>query len=405
MNAHATRRPPRPPQIEPYVQNQATFSTLMVLNPMRHASQEANPRPMTPVDLALSARLADRGAAAMRRELPDSGVFPIWSRRRQVPLRDGLTVPAEHLWWFVATEDTVLLSDRVTHHYVNISYIDEAGLTIAFGDPWADEFFLQAGRNTLGIEAQGTRITRADFERAAVGLHTWDRLTLFDAYFEAHPEQGATADAQVRVGHLTLGLGSDSLAPQAAVRFARALESAAKGGDQALGRHAAACLFLAAVCGQSIAESMRHQPLIQAMNGFIRMAQGFAPAAALLVELQPQELARMAFAALRVKQPRAALSWCSVALERDARFEDSYWLRAQAYAALGDATAATKDVEQFLALNTANVEDLERRLGAAHPDASIELSQLRHDLAERQDRRQRVLEIQRSLGSAGRASG
>jgi hypothetical protein len=113
----------------------------------------------------------------------------------------------------------------------------------------------------------------------------------------------------------------------------------------------------------------------------------------------------MAFAALRVKQPRAALSWCSVALERDARFEDSYWLRAQAYAALGDATAATKDVEQFLALNTANVEDLERRLGAAHPDASIELSQLRHDLAERQDRRQRVLEIQRSLGSAGRASG
>jgi tetratricopeptide (TPR) repeat protein len=340
----------------------------------------------------------------MRHELPDSGVFPIWSRRRQVPLRDGLVVPAEHLWWFVATEDTVLLSDRVTHHYANVSYIDEAAQTISFGDPWADEFFLQAGRNTLGIEAQGTRITRADFERAAVGLHTWDRLTLFDAYFAAHPEQAATADAQIRVGHLTLGLGSDSLAPQAAVRFARALDSATKAGDQVLRRHAAACLFLAAVCVQSLAQSMRNEPVTRAMNDFVRLAQSVAPAAALVAELQPKELARLAFAALRVKQPRAAIAWCSAALEHDACFEDGYWLRAQAHADLGDATAAMKDVEQFLALNTTAVEDLERRLAATHPDASIDLAQLRHDLAERKDRRQRVLEIQRSLGSAGHAS-
>jgi tetratricopeptide (TPR) repeat protein len=357
---------------------------------------------MTPVDLTEMARIEDQGAARLRSEIPDSAVFPIWSTRVRSALDKGLAVPPEHLWWFVQPGDTVLLSDRVTHHFTTAGQVDREGGTISFVDPWPEDFFLQDGRNTLGIEAAGTRINQAEFARCAVGIATWDRLSLFEAYLQAYPAQAASAEVQYRIGYAILGIGPDRLAPKAATRFCLAQHLAQQAGNSELALASAARLYLSAVCGHAVMTSAGVQDEAAAMAGLLRDVHANHSPEELVAPLRPQELTRMAFCISHVGRHEMAEAASTRAIELDPAFEDGYWLRGTALFKQGRAVEALVDVETFLDLNERAMTRLKLQRSTIHPTDTVANSQTESALAERVRTRTVVLELAVSAASHAR---
>jgi tetratricopeptide (TPR) repeat protein len=386
-------RPPRDERIQPHVDNMMTLGTLALFNPPRHASEDPDPRPMTNVDLAESAALESQGLAAMRREIPDTAVFPIWSARRRIALEKGLAVPADHLWWFITSSDVVLLSDRVTHHYTRVSIVDRDNETIGFLDQWPDQFFLKEGRNTLGIRASGTVITRADFARAAVGITTWDRVSLFDAYLEAFPGQAAAAEIHCRIGYAIMTIGAELLTPQAAMYFDRARELADTAGNTALELEAAARAFLASACGRARMQAAGDAATVARMQEVLTAVLRRHEGRELLSQLRPAELGRLAFCMEQAGDFGTQEVAASRAIELDVNFEDGYWLRATARFKTGRPREALDDVNAMIALNDRTLDELDTRERATHQDDVIARQQITAQRAERRDRRRRVLEI------------
>jgi tetratricopeptide (TPR) repeat protein len=386
-------RPARDARIQPYIDNMMTMGTLMMFNSPRHASEDPNPRPMTNIDLAESAALENQKVATLRRVIPDAGVFAIWSSRRRVPLDKGLVVPPDHLWWFATSSDMVLLSDRVTHHYTRVSNVDREAGTIGFMDLWPDQFFLQEGRNTLGIHAHGTVITRADFARAVVGIHTWDRLSLFDAYLKAFPEQAASAEVQCRIGYAIMTIGTEILTPRAAVYFDRARHLAEGVGNVALELEAAARVFCAGACGHARMQVMGDAAAAQQMNELLSSVFRRHDKDTLLAQLRPRELGRLAFCAEQINDFATVEAAGNRAIELDSEFEDGYWLRATARFKTGRPRDALKDIETMIALNDRSLAQLDARERATHADNVIALAQIATQRGERRERRTKGLEM------------
>lgn len=386
-------RPPRDERIQPYIDNMMTLGVLASFNPPRHASEDPHPRPMTTIDLAESAELEDQPVARMRRQIPDTAVFAIWSSRRRVPLDKGLAVPPDHLWWFADSCDTVLLSDRVTHHYTRVSIVDREAETIGFMDQWPDDFFLKEGRNTLGICARGTVITRADFVRAVVGINTWDRLSLFDAYLEAFPEQAASAEIQCRIGYAIMTIHSEALTPRAAVYFDRARQLADEAGNSALELEAAARVFLAAGCGYAYTQAMNDAAAAQQMRERLNAVIERHHTDSLLSQLRTHELGRLAFCTEQIGDFATAEAAINQAIGLDSNFEDGYWLRAKTRFKTGRPREALENIETMLALNDKTLAQLDARERATHEDDVIARQQIARQRGERQSRRTNALEM------------
>jgi tetratricopeptide (TPR) repeat protein len=393
LNEPGIRRPARDPRIQPYLDNGLTISTVFSLGTSGYAGDDPNPRPMTPVNLFEMARIADRAVAPLRREVPDAAFFPIWSTRVRSALDHGLAVPPDHLWWFVEPGDTVLLSDRITHHFTTAGHVDRNSDTISFVDPWPNDFFLQDGRNTLGIESEGTRITRTEFAKATIGIATWDRLSLFDAYLQAYPGQAASAEVQCRLGYVILAIGSDRLTPPAAMRFSMARDLARQAGDAKLELASAARLYLSAMCGHAVMTSAGQQPLAEAMAGLLRDLHASHSPAELAAQLKPQELARLAFCVSQVGRHDTAEAASSRAIELDPAFDEGYWLRGAARFHQGRIAEALADADQFLDINTRAMAELSQRRSTIHPSNNIAIGQTDAALTERMHRRTAVLEL------------
>ena len=391
MNGPRIARPPRDPRIQPYIQNSQMWSVFLGFG--EYAGNDPNPRPMTPVNLTDMARILDQSVAPLRREIPDAAYFAIWSTRTRSALDAGLAVPPEHLWWFVEPGDTVLLSDRITHHFTSAGYVDRDVGTISFADPWPEDFFLKEDRNTLGIAAVNTQITREEFTKAAVGLATWDRLPLFDAYLQAYPSQAQSAAVHCRIGHAILAIGSDRLTPSAAMRFSKAYDLAQAAGDGELERACAAPLYLSAMCGHAVMASTGIEDVAAAMAGLLRDLHRRHSAEELAMQLNPKELARLAFCVSHVGRHDMAEAASTRAMTLEPGFEDSYWLRATARFKQGRAQDAFGDVETFLDINERDMAELKRQRSATHSANNIELRRIDGGMAERVHRRTAVLEV------------
>lgn len=392
-------RPPRDERIQVYLDNQATWSTLLATSGVGHAADDPQPRPMTPVDLGQFADVQNRAVAPVRHEVADAAVFPVWSARWRVPLHRGVAVPPAHLWWFAREQDTVLLSDRQTHHYCSIGHVDRDAASIAFADPWSDRFFLQAGYNTLGIAADGTRIGRADFARAAVGLACWDRLGLFDAYLQAFPDQARSAELHCRIGHAVLNIGSDRLLPQAVEHFDRARTLARAAGSRALELHAAARMYLAATAGYAVWKAAGVEPMAAMLAALSKDAQQHDPGQRLIEQLQPAELCRLAFCVCRIGRHDMAEAAATRAIELDPDFEDGWWQRGTARFGQGRAADALSDADRYLALTDRTLPAARVRREALHPLDSVGASMLAAEVGEREQRRAAVLELAASAAA------
>lgn len=391
METPLAPRPQRDSPLEEWAKNAVNVATVL-----SGATRPADPsvRPMAEVSLSDMAEIYDGVVAPMRRELPDLGAFPVWSARRSVALERGLAVPADHLWWFVAPGDTVLLSDRVTHHFTTVGGIDRPSGTVSFVDAWPDEFFLRAGHNTLGITADGTRITRADFAKVAVGIVTIDRAALFGAYLAAFPRQAVSEEVHCRIGHAITNVGSDRLLPLAACHFDVARRLARKHGDTDLEMHAAARLLMSATCGHAVCVAAGLRAEGEATKALLDAVPPEMADAALR-QLTPDELCRTAFCVSHVGGHDTAEALASRAVSLDPGFADGHLIRARARLHLGRPREAIDDLTSCLDLVDASLRDITKREQGVHRMDVVTSSRLVRAKAMLEQRRATACDLYR----------
>jgi hypothetical protein len=112
------------------------------------------------------------------------------SNKLDVDSKEAVQMPAKHFWKYLRPGDTVLLSDRVTHHYTIVFGVDPVNDQIFFADAWPDRFFaiedpeLQQQGVSLtqtGCGKKLVKMPRKLFEELAVSFsgirdHRWPPL-------------------------------------------------------------------------------------------------------------------------------------------------------------------------------------------------------------------------------------
>jgi hypothetical protein len=387
MDLNQPARPPRHSALQPYLQNQLTWGTLLSLaGGLRHAGSDENPRPMEHESLEDLRGECERATAPIRQTVPDALWLIFWTCGFKVQVDRGLRVPAAHLWWVAQEADTVLLSDGFTHHYTTIGQIDRERETILFLDPWPDEFFLQAGRNVLGIESDGCTLARTEFERATVGVLTWDTTKLLDAYFEAFPDQGDDADQRLRAGYAVMAAGPESLAGYAVKHFFASARIADLGGVDEAALQAIARAWLAAMCGIAAAVGGGNRAGQALLEQMATMAQQRAPARELIARLTPNELCRLAHNAGQLGHMSMAEATTAAAIAKDPACQEAYRLRARVRSVAAPALAIA-DARRALEINASEISRLEQevaRLRKPHPGGPTEYK-LRREKFRRDD--------------------
>ena len=362
-------RPRRHPGLVPYVQNSRMWGTVFSMaGGMAHASSSENPRPMENESLDDLRDSFDRSAAGIRQTVYNALWLIFWNNKYSVPPERGLRVPPSHLWWAADEGDTILLSDGLTHHYTTIGTIDREREVVSFADPWPDEFFLRAGRNVLGIESDGCRVGRADFERATIGVLTWDTTDLIEAYFATFPDAD-DAGQRLRAGYAIMAAGPEYLARGAVRHFFTSARMADLAGDDHAAVTAMARVWLAATCALAAAVSAKDAAATQTMEQFVDTARQRAPIAALLGRLTPDELCRLAHNVGQLGQLEMLEAATAVAIEKDAECEDAYRLRAKARVRAAPGLSVA-DARRALAINasvTALLRQEAARLRRPHP--------------------------------------
>jgi len=385
-------RPPRPAEMQPYIDNEAMWATLFTLGGLPHAGDAETPRRMERVSLDDMRQRFEHHGGAIRKVVHGALHLIFWSERGRMPPEKGLRVPAEHLWWLASPGDTVLLSDGVTHHYTTIGRVDRDAETISFADYWPEDFFLQKDRNVLGIEAAGTIITRVEFGLVTTGILTWDTVRLIDSYFRNFPEQRDSIDQQLRAGHAIMNVGPDHFASYAIKHFIEAMRLADGAADESRALRAAACAWLAGVCSTAPAIAAGDKFAARLIEKMLELPLRRAPMDTLLHQLLPDELCRLANASGQVGggMPLTEAA-TSVAIEKMPDCENAYWLRAMARVRTNP-PASAQDARRALELNapaTAALEAEVERLGQAPVDGGM----TRTRLAERRHRRVQELQV------------
>ena len=182
---------PRPDYIKPYIKNMGIVST--TLRGIGYAGDAENPRPVPPLSLS-----------DIKKERQD-----IWAKinntiiyafsRKNVMHKSNDIIPINkwEFWCLVRSGDEVLLTDRNTHHYTSIEYVDREKNVIAINDPWPSKIFLREG-NPAGVKANIENglvvITKAEFQKVIFGLLTPDTPDLIKYYLLNNPDSKKDVD-------------------------------------------------------------------------------------------------------------------------------------------------------------------------------------------------------------------
>ncbi len=364
-----TPRPSRHPELLPYIQNMQMWGALFSMaGGMPHASSAQNPRPMENESLEDLRDSFDRTWAPLRKTVYNALWIIYWNDRYKVAPERGLRVPSSHLWWVVGEGDTVLLSDGLTHHYTTIGTVDREHELVSFADPWPDDFFLQAGRNVLGIESDGCLVRRADFERATAGVLTYDTTDLLDTYFATFPDAD-DAGQRLRAGFAVMAAGPEYLAGRAVKHFFASARMADLAGDDQAAVTAAARAWLGATCALAAAVGAGDPVGTAVLEQFADTARQRAPLSTLLSRLSPDELCRLAHNVGQLGQLEMLEVATATAIEKDAACEDAYRLRAKARVRAAPVLSVA-DARRALAINAEATTLLRQevaRLRRPHP--------------------------------------
>ncbi|HEX5748849.1 MAG TPA: hypothetical protein VFZ09_21595 [Archangium sp.] len=374
-------RPRRDPRIEQLAGTILAFEALSQ-GLMDYAGDTQNPRPVRPRSLYdLKKWIADYFPYANYRvAFPDTTLyFAFCSNKVKLPLDQAVPVPREDLWWLAAPNDMLLVSDRLTHHYTSVWYVDDDAGRIHLLDPWPDRIFLKKGLNAAGVEARvesvtsdarhkRISITREEFLRVTVGLLTRDTPELLENYLAAHSDARERFEVRLAFGLALMDAEQYVLARFAAVHLEAALRLAEAAGEAERAQDAAARLHVALVSAIHHQRWSKDDLAPRPFQDALRHLTARYGEDRLLAGAWLRELCGLGNAAGLSGAHDEALRFLEAAVSRFPDEEEPYRLRAKVRMSLGDHEGALDDATRALALNAAGIRALEARRDSWHPD-------------------------------------
>jgi len=352
---------------------------------MGYAGDAEKPRPVRPRSLYdVKKWTADYFPyARFRGALPeDTLYFAFCHDRMAMALEEAIPVSRNDLWWLAAPGDTLLLSDRRTHHYIGVYRVDADADRIELLDPWPDRVFLKKGLNAAGVEAvvepfggEGSpianhkliSITRAEFLRVAVGIITRDTPELIDHYLVHRPEQRERFEIQLAFGLALMDAEAYVLARFAVSHFRAAVRSAKAVQDTDRAEYAAARQFVVLVAAIHHQRWSGDAQATKAFEDELRHLTALYPEDRLLASARSAELCSLGDSAGARSDYAAAMRFLDVAVARFPDEEEPWRLRAKVRLKRQDAQGALDDLDQALVHNARRIRALEERRDAWHP--------------------------------------
>jgi tetratricopeptide (TPR) repeat protein len=149
--------------------------------------------------------------------------------------------------------------------------------------------------------------------------------------------------------------------------------------------------YLAAACGVSFAAVVQDAKTFEAMQAIFKIVLPAYGRDAIEAALLPRELTRLGNAAGQAKEFKGALRVLDRAIDKDAAFEDAYWLRAGVRIQTGDAEGAKADALRAIQLNDGALARLGAERAAIDPRGHWELSRKDREIGGRRGRRESEL--------------
>jgi tetratricopeptide (TPR) repeat protein len=295
-------------------------------------------------------------------------------------------IDKEGFWHLICPGDTVLLSDRITHHYTIIVGVDRDKDEIEFGDPWPKQFFLLEGMNEAGVKARlvpNPRVTRDEFSRVVVGLVRQTTPDLAKKYLHIAPTAKSDRKTQLALG-LTMLYAGDQFAGDAQGYFSEAVSLAEVAGDAEGKRFAASRLLLCVLLHRaqtvlrcrattdgpqrqelfaSLSAGQKIIDYLEEKHGFKQdwLAWGCKLPRDLLKGLSNGELVRLGLAAMAIDLYQVAVEHFSDVIQKSAKHEGAYICRARAKRFLQDYQGAVDDATVALQLIGSDRESGDRK--------------------------------------------
>jgi tetratricopeptide (TPR) repeat protein len=351
-----------------------------------YAGDAGNPRPVRPRSLYdLKKWMADYFPyARYRGAFPeDTLYFAFCYDRMQMPIEEAIPIPREHLWWLAAPGDSLLLSDRRTHHYIRVQYVDSDADRIYLLDPWPDRVFLKKGLNATGVEAvvepfgpkgsdvgslKRISITRSEFLRVILGIITKDTPDLIEHYLVQHPAQRDRFEIQLAFGLALMDAEAYVLARFAVVRFQAALCLAEVAEATERIEYAAARLYVALVAALHHQRWSGDALATKAFEDELRHLKERYSEDRLIARARVDELCSLSHAAGVSEDYAEARRFLDAAVSRFPDEEEPRRLRAKVRVLCQEYHGALDDVTQALAHNARRIRELEARHEARHPE-------------------------------------
>jgi tetratricopeptide (TPR) repeat protein len=418
----ATRRAGRPRRDERLEHLAGTTLAIEVLTQgaVGYAGDADDPRPVPARSLYdLKKELVDTLAAArLRSAFPEDTLFFAFCHDRVAsPLEETVPVSRDALWWLAAPGDTLLVSDRRTHHYISVLRVDTDADRIQLLDPWPDRVMLKKGLNIAGVEAvveplanEATAgktlvvtITRAEFLKVAVGLVTRDTPDLIDQYLADRPTERESGDTRLAFGLTLLDAEKYGLYRKAAEHFRAALRLAEAAHASERIDDAAARLFVALV-GASHHQRWSGEALAsRPFDDELRRLIVDHTEARLLAHARRIELCSIGNAAASSGDLVSARRYLDVAVARFPEEEEPRRLRGKVALAGQDYEAAAADLALAVDYNARRIRALEERRDAWHAHDSSSRSRDDGLIGGLKERRAEELELHaRALTALGR---
>lgn len=336
-----------------------------------YAGDGDNPRPLPTITLHDLKKKYDRTLRAYQDIVPESLYFSFYNNKFSIDPQKAISLPAEHLWWIVSFQDTVLLSDRITHHYTAVSHIDREKERIYFVDPWAKDFFLLKGLNAINanaiLESEGiVSISKKEFLRSVTGLITIGSPTLIENYITAFPESRANYNICLRFGLCLLDAEEIGLASFGANYLLETLALIEKNFEHGeLNFVISHCYFAITwalfhhLSKKNLSEYRLWKSKLKSLidkYSFERVTDG----------VNHHDFCRLGIAAGDVNEFAGACYFFDRALKIEPKHERAYWYRAISKFKLGQYTDAADDIEKALDLNTQNIQNMENQRNSRH---------------------------------------
>ena len=359
-----------------------------VLVGMRYAGEDSDARPLPHSPLSEFKRRCAANAPFGSGPVPDALYFAFYADRYRVPPEDAITVPADHLWWLASEQDTVLLSDRVTHHYTTWPGRPRARthrlpiqLARRLLSPRRPQHIGHRGRRPERVQG---RVPARDC-RAGHVEHAPARAALLQRLPRQRGEQRcalALWPGPARCRSRSAGAGGcHPVPPGDAVRRT---EAGAGDGSGAARRPTSRRPAGAAQPSRRKTRRVRSRP---------GNAQGRSRAPRTRCDrggAVASRATRLGNAAGKAREFNGALRVLDRAIDKDATFEDAIgWSKARIQT--GDAAAAAADALQAIRLNDGGLARLQAERAAIDPRGRWELSWKDRQIGGRRERRESEL--------------